>query len=164
MHTVLTRSLSTTGWSTAARALALAALLAAAGRAPVEAQPMQSDIVDTAVAAGSFTTLATALQAAGLVDTLKGSGPFTVFAPDRRGVRQAAAGTVDALLADPDQLRAVLTYHVVPGARDRGRRGPLTSALDRPGAAAPDRREHGRRRADQPAPASRWPMSWPATA
>jgi uncharacterized surface protein with fasciclin (FAS1) repeats len=129
MHTVLTRSLPTTGWLTAARALALAALLAAAGRAPVEAQSMQSDIVDTAVAAGSFTTLATALQAAGLVDTLKGSGPFTVFAPTDEAFAKLPAGTVEQLLADPDQLRAVLTYHVVPGAVSAAEVGALTSAL-----------------------------------
>ena len=103
-------------WLNAARALALAAVLTVAGRAPVDAQPMQPDIVDTAVSAGSFTTLATALQAAGLVDTLKGSGPFTVFAPTDEAFAKLPAGTVEQLLADPDQLRSVLTYHVVPGA------------------------------------------------
>ena len=81
------------------------------------AQTMSSaDIVDTAVNAGQFTTLATALEAAGLVDTLKGPGPFTVFAPTDAAFAKLPAGTLDSLLANPDQLRAVLTYHVVSGA------------------------------------------------
>lgn len=75
-----------------------------------------ADIVDTAVAAGDFTTLATALKAAGLVDTLKGPGPFTVFAPTDAAFAKLPLGTLDSLLANPDQLRAVLTYHVVAGA------------------------------------------------
>jgi uncharacterized surface protein with fasciclin (FAS1) repeats len=75
------------------------------------------DIVDTAVAAGSFNTLAAALEAAGLVDTLKGSGPFTVFAPTDEAFARLPAGTVENLLKpeNREQLRAVLTYHVVPG-------------------------------------------------
>lgn len=75
------------------------------------------DIVDTAVAAGSFTTLAAALQAAGLVDTLKGSGPFTVFAPTDAAFAKLPAGTVETLLKPENKakLQAVLTYHVVPG-------------------------------------------------
>src|SRR3712207_9395966 len=79
------------------------------------ARAQEKDIVDTAVAAGSFKTLATALQAAGLVDTLKGPGPFTVFAPTDEAFAKLPAGTVEALLADPAKLQAVLTYHVVPG-------------------------------------------------
>ena len=77
----------------------------------------QSDIVDTAVAAGSFTTLAAALQAADLVDTLKGEGPFTVFAPTDEAFARLPAGTVESLLKPENkaQLVAVLTYHVVPG-------------------------------------------------
>ena len=75
-----------------------------------------ADIVDTAVAAGDFTTLATALKAAGLTDTLKGPGPFTVFAPTDAAFAKLPVGTLDSLLAHPDQLRAVLTYHVVAGA------------------------------------------------
>jgi uncharacterized surface protein with fasciclin (FAS1) repeats len=75
-----------------------------------------ADIVDTAVAAGQFTTLATALTAAGLVDTLKGPGPFTVFAPSDAAFAKLPAGTLESLLANPDQLRMVLTYHVVAGA------------------------------------------------
>ena len=73
------------------------------------------DIVDTAVAAGSFKTLATALQAAGLVDTLKGKGPFTVFAPTDAAFAKLPKADLDALLADKARLTAVLTYHVVPG-------------------------------------------------
>ena len=73
------------------------------------------DIVDTAVAAGSFKTLATALQAAGLVDTLKGKGPFTVFAPTDEAFAKVPKADLDALLADKEKLTAVLTYHVVPG-------------------------------------------------
>jgi len=73
------------------------------------------DIVDTAVADGRFTTLATALTAAELIDTLKGEGPFTVFAPTDEAFAKLPAGTIEALLADKDQLTAILTYHVVPG-------------------------------------------------
>ena len=73
------------------------------------------DIVDTAVAAGNFKTLATALQAAGLVDTLKGKGPFTVFAPTDEAFAKIPKDQLDALLKDKAKLTAVLTYHVVPG-------------------------------------------------
>ncbi len=73
------------------------------------------DIVDTAVAAGSFKTLATALQAAGLVETLKGKGPFTVFAPTDEAFAKIPKDQLDALLKDKAKLQAVLTYHVVPG-------------------------------------------------
>ena len=73
------------------------------------------DIVDTAVSAGSFKTLATALQAAGLVDTLKGKGPFTVFAPTDEAFAKIPKADLDALLKDKAKLTAVLTYHVVPG-------------------------------------------------
>ncbi|MEO0634839.1 MAG: fasciclin domain-containing protein [Pseudomonadota bacterium] len=77
----------------------------------------EPDIVDTAVAAGSFTTLVAAVQAAGLVDTLKSPGPFTVFAPTDEAFAKLPAGTVDSLLLpeNKDQLVAILTYHVVPG-------------------------------------------------
>ena len=74
-----------------------------------------ADIVDTAVAAGSFTTLVTAVKAAGLVDTLKSAGPFTVFAPTDEAFAKLPAGTVEALLKDPQKLKAILTYHVVAG-------------------------------------------------
>ena len=73
------------------------------------------DIVDTAVAAGSFNTLATALGAAGLVDTLKGKGPFTVFAPTDEAFAKIPKADLDALLKDKAKLTAVLAYHVVPG-------------------------------------------------
>jgi uncharacterized surface protein with fasciclin (FAS1) repeats len=73
------------------------------------------DIVDTAVAAGQFKTLATALQAAGLVETLKGKGPFTVFAPTDEAFAKIPKADLDALLKDKAKLTAVLTYHVVPG-------------------------------------------------
>jgi uncharacterized surface protein with fasciclin (FAS1) repeats len=95
-----------------------AAVLAFAVTAPAQAAPRKSalpDVVDTAVAAGSFKTLATALQAAGLVETLKGPGPFTVFAPTDEAFAKLPAGTLEALLEDKQRLAAVLTYHVVPG-------------------------------------------------
>ena len=75
------------------------------------------DIVDTAVAVGSFTTLAKALEAAGLVETLKGAGPFTVFAPTDEAFAKLPAGTLDTLLKPENRakLTRILTYHVVPG-------------------------------------------------
>jgi uncharacterized surface protein with fasciclin (FAS1) repeats len=73
------------------------------------------DIVDTAVSAGNFKTLAAALQAAGLVDTLKGPGPFTVFAPTDAAFAKVPKADLDALLKDKAKLSAVLTYHVVGG-------------------------------------------------
>ena len=76
---------------------------------------MKSDIVDTAVAAGQFNTLAKALTEAGLIDTLKGSGPFTVFAPTDAAFAKIPADQLNALLADKAMLTKVLTYHVVPG-------------------------------------------------
>ena len=86
------------------------AITAAAGSA-------QKNIVDTAVAAGSFKTLATALQAAGLSDTLKGKGPFTVFAPTDEAFSKLPAGTVESLLKpeNKEKLKAILLYHVVSG-------------------------------------------------
>jgi uncharacterized surface protein with fasciclin (FAS1) repeats len=90
--------------------LILAAALAASAMA-VQAK----DIVDTAVAAGNFKTLATALQAAGLIETLKGPGPFTVFAPNDEAFAKVPKADLDALLKDKARLTAVLTYHVVPG-------------------------------------------------
>jgi uncharacterized surface protein with fasciclin (FAS1) repeats len=89
---------------------AVAATLAAAS---LVAQA--KDIVDTAVAAGNFKTLATALQAAGLIETLKGKGPFTVFAPTDAAFAKIPKADLDALLKDKAKLTAVLTYHVVPG-------------------------------------------------
>jgi uncharacterized surface protein with fasciclin (FAS1) repeats len=94
--------------------LALAGMLAAAS--PARAQQAK-DIVDTAVAAGSFTTLAKALTAADLAATLKGAGPFTVFAPTDEAFAKLPAGTLENLLKpeNKEKLRRVLTYHVVPG-------------------------------------------------
>jgi uncharacterized surface protein with fasciclin (FAS1) repeats len=85
--------------------------------APAFADGHSKDIVDTAVAAGSFNTLAAALGAAGLVDTLKGDGPFTVFAPTDEAFAALPEGTVENLLLpeNKDQLTAILTYHVVSG-------------------------------------------------
>ncbi len=74
-----------------------------------------ADIVDTAVSAGSFKTLVTAVQAAGLVDTLKGPGPFTVFAPTDEAFAKVPKAQLEALLKDKAALTKVLTYHVVPG-------------------------------------------------
>ena len=75
----------------------------------------KADIVDTAVAAGSFSTLVTAVKAAELVDTLKGPGPFTVFAPNDAAFAKVPAADLEALLQDKAALGKVLTYHVVPG-------------------------------------------------
>src|SRR3954453_11694803 len=90
----------------------------------------KKDIVDTAVAAGDFKTLATALQAAGLVDTLKGPGPFTVFAPTDEAFAKLPAGTVEELLKpeNKEKLVAILTYHVVPGAVSSKKVAGMTSA------------------------------------
>jgi uncharacterized surface protein with fasciclin (FAS1) repeats len=88
----------------AAGTLAMSASLASA-----------ADIVDTAVSAGQFKTLVKAVQAAGLVDTLKGPGPFTVFAPTDAAFAKLPPGTLDGLLKDKEKLASILTYHVVPG-------------------------------------------------
>lgn len=74
-----------------------------------------ADIVDTAVEAGSFSTLVTAVQAAGLEETLRGEGPFTVFAPTDAAFAALPEGTLEGLLEDPEALAGILTYHVVPG-------------------------------------------------
>ncbi|MFU8883494.1 MAG: fasciclin domain-containing protein, partial [Rhodobacterales bacterium] len=96
----------------------LALTTAALMTGPAFAGGHSKDIVDTAVDAGSFTTLVAAVQAAGLVDTLKGEGPFTVFAPTDEAFAALPEGTVETLLMPEniDQLTAILTYHVVPGA------------------------------------------------
>ena len=100
----------------AAGTLAAVAMTVAASSA-VPAQAQGKNIVETAVAAGSFTTLAKALQAADLVATLNGPGPFTVFAPTDEAFAKLPAGTLDTLLRpeNRDKLRRILTYHVVPG-------------------------------------------------
>jgi uncharacterized surface protein with fasciclin (FAS1) repeats len=94
-----------------------AAALMALTLGGMAARAAEKDIVDTAVAAGQFKTLASALDAAGLVGTLKGEGPFTVFAPTDEAFAKLPAGTLEDLLKpeNKDQLVAILTYHVVPG-------------------------------------------------
>ncbi|HSM05334.1 MAG TPA: fasciclin domain-containing protein [Longimicrobiales bacterium] len=95
-----------------ASGVAVAAALVAG---PASAQMANDDIVDVAVENGNFTTLAAALEAAGLIETLKGDGPFTVFAPTDEAFAKLPAGTVEALLQDKERLTQILTYHVVPG-------------------------------------------------
>jgi uncharacterized surface protein with fasciclin (FAS1) repeats len=109
-----------------ATGLMAAAMVVAVG----QAQSANKDIVDTAVAAGSFTTLAKALQAADLVDTLKGKGPFTVFAPTDAAFAKLPPATLEDLLkpANKAKLRRILTYHVVPGRVTAGDVVKLTSA------------------------------------
>ncbi|MEO0823861.1 MAG: fasciclin domain-containing protein [Pseudomonadota bacterium] len=99
-------------------ALTLGAVIALGlGTPAATAGSASKDIVDTAVDAGNFTTLVAAVKAAGLVDTLKGDGPFTVFAPTDAAFAKLPAGTVEDLLKpeNKDQLTAVLTYHVIAG-------------------------------------------------
>lgn len=98
-------------------AVAIAGILSACATMSQANKPESAgkDIVDTAVAAGSFKTLVTAVQTAGLVDTLKSPGPFTVFAPTDEAFAKLPPGTVEALLKDKAALTKVLTYHVVPG-------------------------------------------------
>lgn len=104
--------------------------IAAAPAAPLAAQynAPAKDIVTTAVEAGSFKTLAAALEAAGLVATLQGAGPFTVFAPTDAAFAKLPAGTVEALLKDKEKLTAILTYHVVSGKVEAKDVVKLTSA------------------------------------
>jgi uncharacterized surface protein with fasciclin (FAS1) repeats len=99
-------------------ALGLAVVMAGTGIAAEQARAAQTkDIVATAVAAGNFKTLAKALEAAGLVETLQGPGPFTVFAPTDEAFAKLPAGTLESLLKPENKARltAILTYHVVPG-------------------------------------------------
>jgi uncharacterized surface protein with fasciclin (FAS1) repeats len=97
-------------------ALALSLVAASPAMAQYGSTMPEKNIVETAVSAGSFTTLVAAVQAAGLVDVLSGEGPFTVFAPTDEAFAKLPEGTIDALLADKEKLTAILTYHVVPGA------------------------------------------------
>ena len=90
-------------------------LIAIAVTSLISTSALAKDIVDTAVSAGQFNTLAAALQAAGLVETLKGKGPFTVFAPTDAAFAKVPPAQLQALLADKAKLTAILTYHVVPG-------------------------------------------------
>jgi uncharacterized surface protein with fasciclin (FAS1) repeats len=116
----LTRGLAAIGVAALLSAGAVAAVDAASSPNARETGPApaqtSADIVDTAVAAGSFTTLAAALEAADLIGTLKGEGPFTVFAPTDEAFAKLPAGTVEALLADVPALTDILLYHVVSGA------------------------------------------------
>jgi len=118
MKSIVTRSIAILATVT------VTVLAAQAGSAP------KKDIVDTAVAAGSFNTLAAALKAADLVDTLKGKGPFTVFAPTDAAFAKLPAGTVDDLLKPENKAKlvSILTYHVVPGAVSSGQVAKMTSA------------------------------------
>jgi uncharacterized surface protein with fasciclin (FAS1) repeats len=93
----------------------LSRFFAGAALAIATSSAFAADIVDTAVSSGQFKTLVKAVQAAGLVDTLKGEGPFTVFAPTDAAFAKLPAGALEALLQDKEKLAAVLTYHVVPG-------------------------------------------------
>lgn len=96
---------------------ALVGMIALGGMAPGAKAGSQMDIVDTAASAGSFNTLVAAVKAAELVDTLKGEGPFTVFAPTDEAFAKLPAGTLEDLLKPENKgkLQAILTYHVVPG-------------------------------------------------
>lgn len=96
--------------------VALLAIVVSSAAAPARAEEQPAkDIVTTAVDAGQFKTLVAAVQAAGLVDTLKGKGPFTVFAPTDAAFAKVPKETLEALLKDKKALTEVLTYHVVPG-------------------------------------------------
>ena len=90
---------------------------------------MAKDVVQTATEAGSFTTLLTAVKAAGLVETLQGKGPFTVFAPTDAAFAALPAGTLDGLLKDPAALKQILLYHVVSGSVTADQVVGLTSAM-----------------------------------
>jgi uncharacterized surface protein with fasciclin (FAS1) repeats len=110
------------------------------------ARATNQDIVDTAVGAGQFKTLATALQAADLVETLKGTGPFTVFAPTDEAFAKLPAGTVENLLKPENKakLTAILTYHVVPGAVKAEQVTKLTEAKTVNGAMVKITTGHGK--------------------
>jgi uncharacterized surface protein with fasciclin (FAS1) repeats len=105
--------------------LAVAISLSLVPHARAEPKP---DIVDTAIAAGTFNTLAKAITEAGLVDTLKGKGPFTVFAPTDEAFAKLHKGTVEALLKDKKKLTAILTYHVIAGKVKAADAAKLTTA------------------------------------
>ncbi len=110
-------------------AMVLTVGLSLAGASKAEMAP-QKDIVDTAVSTGSFKTLVAAVQAAGLVETLKGKGPLTVFAPTDAAFAKLPAGTVESLLKPENRgkLQEILTYHVVPGQVTAGEVVKLSSA------------------------------------
>ncbi len=113
---VISLALFAAGCSSDSTDTADSSTASSAAESPSESAAAAMDIVDTAVAAGDFTTLATALTEAQLVDTLKGDGPFTVFAPTDAAFDKLPEGTLDTLLADPTgDLAGILTYHVVAG-------------------------------------------------
>jgi len=116
-------------FKTALGVLALTLGFGLSGSVKAESMP-DKDIVEIAASAGSFKTLVAAVQAAGLVDTLKGKGPLTVFAPTDEAFAKLPAGTVESLLKpeNKDKLTAVLTYHVVPGRVTAGEVVKLSSA------------------------------------
>jgi transforming growth factor-beta-induced protein len=125
--------------SVAAVALVVSACSTAASPTPAPATPAPAtpepsmaaevgDIADVAAGAGSFTTLLAAAEAAGLVDTLKSEGPFTVFAPTDEAFAALPAGTVEGLLEDPEALKQILLYHVVQGKVTADQVVSLTSA------------------------------------
>jgi uncharacterized surface protein with fasciclin (FAS1) repeats len=114
---------------TAAAATQSPAATAAPSTAPsASAGAMTKDIVETATEAGSFKTLLTAVKAAGLVETLQGAGPFTVFAPTDEAFAALPAGTLEGLLKDPTALKKILLYHVVSGSVTSDKVVGLTSA------------------------------------
>jgi uncharacterized surface protein with fasciclin (FAS1) repeats len=103
-------------WMVAAlAAVSTAPAVASAQNATTKDKKPMKNIVQVAVEAGSFNTLVAAVKAAGLVETLSGPGPFTVFAPTDAAFAKLPAGTIDALLADKEKLTSILTYHVVSG-------------------------------------------------
>ena len=103
-------------WMVAAlAAVSIAPAVASAQNATTKDKKPMKNIVQVAVEAGSFNTLVAAVKAAGLVETLSGPGPFTVFAPTDAAFAKLPAGTIDALLADKEKLTSILTYHVVSG-------------------------------------------------
>ena len=130
------------------RILTVLALMGAVATAPASARAQggmamgsgmamamnDKDIVETAIAAGTFTTLAKALRETGLVETLKGAGPFTVFAPTDAAFAKLPAAQLKALMRDKSKLRAMLMYHVVPGTMTASQVMGMTDATTAQGA------------------------------
>jgi len=108
--------------------LAIALFLIAGTAFAGSYEKKQGDIVDVAASNDSFSTLVTAIKAAGLVDTLKSDGPFTVFAPTDEAFAKLPEGTLESLLADKEKLTQILTYHVVSGKVSSSQAASLTSA------------------------------------
>src|SRR3954468_286893 len=128
--TAASPSASTGGSAPSATPSAVTTVAPSMAAAPsASAAAMSKDIVQTATEAGSFKTLLTAVKAAGLVETLEGAGPYTVFAPTDAAFAALPAGTLDGLLKDPAALKKVLLYHVVSGAVTSDKVVGLTSAM-----------------------------------